>query len=371
MAVKIIYRDGANWIPLSGINIEYFGDTRELNQNTRVIPHLLAPEVIIDQWNGEDIKVQEKRYDVYTVQFAAKEDQLNEISKIKSCDSINIVDISNNIDHIADNSTGDSFQISEPEKILNTTNYIIKITYRVNKTIIDKVGIRSDVVTLQGSNTYYSKFDKITYISTNTNIEIPWFDGTTKTLRETKENGYNVLLYLNDGELSVFLEDYGQNNFTIDSVPVIKKINPEISSIGHDLNRVVINLVTDVVRNTDLNITKSLQANNVKIDTSNNYYTDYYIDVAYEDTEQTFADNESGYGILTHTILRYVNTVKFWMTDVELADFKSKFEVSQNITLNKIDVIENRLVKSTKLDTDINEVTAVCLISTDINYPQQ
>jgi hypothetical protein len=371
MAVKIIYKDGANWVPLSGINIQYFGNSRNLNITTRIIPTFAAPISVVDIWGGRPEKIQEIRFDSYTIQFSCKEDQLNEISRIKSCDSINIVDIANNIDHIADNTTAESFQILEPEKIINTTNYIIRITYRINKTIIDKVSLRDNVATLEGFATYYSKYEKLKYSEPNVNIEVDWSDGKTKTIRETRNNGHTIVLYFNNSDLSGFLNDFGQGLFTLDSIPVIKKNSPEVTQIAEDLNKVVLNLVTTTSRTTYLSITRELETNNITIDTSNIYYTDYDIEVLYEDTKQNFADNEQGYGTLTNAITRYVSRLKFYMTDSELADFKNRFETSQSMTVNSIPILTNRIIQANSLDYDLNEVIATCLTATNILYPQQ
>jgi len=371
MGLKISYKDPANWTVIENAQVIYWGVSRELNKLGRIIPNFLAPVTVMDAWDGNPVKVQVTRYESYSIQFSIKEEQSNQLADLASCDAITIEDIDNKITHTADNQTGESFVISPPEKIANTTNYLITITYKAKKVIIDKIAPKSNVVALVGNSTYNSKFSKLTYVGENSNIEIPWSDGSVKTLSQITNTGFNVLLYFTDSELSDFYEDYGQNTFTIDSVPVIKKLPFQPSPIAEGITKVIVQCVTVVNKTLDLSVTKSLQTNVINIDTSNNFYTDYPVDAGFQDTALTKATNEGGSGTLTHAITRQVSIVKFWMTNAELATFKPLFETSQAIKLNAVDVIENRIVKSSPLDFDINEVIVECLITPEVLYPQQ
>lgn len=370
MSFKISYQDGENWTDLNGI-IEERQTLRDLSAPGRPIPRFLAPIATTDVWENETFKVLETIYDGRYIQFAAKEEQIIEISKIKACDIIKIKDLLHDEEATCDNSTGESFIINEPEKVAGTTNLRVTILYRSDKKLVNKINSRSNVVTIIGSGTYYSKFKKLTLPQENVNIDVEWSDGSTKRLREKTKSGYRVLLYLNNTDLDTFLKDYGQNDFTIDGTDVIEKLPLQVSEIAEGLNRVEVQVITNVDQRTTLSVTRSSQTHVINIDTTNNYYTDYPVNAGYQDTDTDTLTGQDDVLIISKAVTRQVSIVKLYMSNAELADFKPKFETSKDILLDTVEVKENRTVQSTELDNDINEVTVECLITPNTLFPQQ
>ncbi len=226
-----------------------------------------------------------------------------------------------------------------------------------------------NVVTLQGASTYYSKFSKKQYIGATEQVTVKWYDGTTKILRETNKKGYTVYLYLSDSELETFRNDYNQNSFTIDSVPVLEKLSLEVAADEFGYYDVTLNLITDTditTNNLGASTTNSLVISDGSTYT---YYSDYPVISKTEDTATETYENETGIKTLAKAITRDVRIFKYWGTGANSFALKKHFEVG-TATINSTTILENRTVEVNELDYDLYECVVECLVDTDINYPQ-
>lgn len=144
MIIEIQYRDKKNWESITGLATNWTNYSKKFKKD-RVQPWYLTPEVVTDNWNGKEFDVQHKRWDVYFTQIQIKESEKHALSQIKSCSDIKIIqyteDSSSTIltqTYTLDTTKSDYIEISDPEKIANTSSAIVDIIFRTNRTIIDK-----------------------------------------------------------------------------------------------------------------------------------------------------------------------------------------------------------------------------------------
>lgn len=166
--IKIVYKDKQDWtreldgavIPMTTLSTKF--------KEGRVQPAWVNPEVTIDTWNGKNIEVQHERWDSHSFQIFVKESEIHEINRIKSCDDITIYDYSKddsgvivNNTYVLDLTTSDMFQIDDPERAADTTGWIINITFRTNRTVINKA------LPVLKTNTVQISTDSFEFLSSN------------------------------------------------------------------------------------------------------------------------------------------------------------------------------------------------------------
>ena len=242
--VNVKYKDSQNWTDLNGL-ITNWSSFADVYKDERVQPTYFAPEIITDVWNGRKHDVQHIRHDGWRLEFYGKESELQKLSEMQSCDIILIKDIQNGLDHTVDMQVSEWLVFNDPERISNTSNWRLVLEYRTNKKIINKFNGLDDQVTLIGSSTYNSKYEKLSYNGELEEIRVQWGEGGEKLLQETNNKGFKVLLYLSDSEKETFKNDWNQNVFTIDGTDIFRKLPLEITELGEDNFQVIISCITE------------------------------------------------------------------------------------------------------------------------------
>ena len=160
MIIEIKYRDKTIWESVSG-NVTDWTNYSKKYKNERVQPFYLAPEIITDRWNGLDYDIQHLTHDAFSFSMFIKESEVKNIVQMKSCSDIQILEYSEddsgailNKTYILDLQKSDYFQVSEPEPVNGTSSSKVTITFRTNRTIINK--------TLPVLGTNYLTIDKNT-----------------------------------------------------------------------------------------------------------------------------------------------------------------------------------------------------------------
>jgi len=241
---SIKFRDSQDWTQVDGLIVDQ-SNLSEFYKDERVQPSYIPPEISTHVWNGVKGDVQHIRWDVWELEFVGKESELQKLATMQSSDLIFIEDIDNGLNHTVDMQISEWFSFAEPERVFNTTNWKLVLRYRTNKTIINKFDGLSDLVTLIGSSTYNSKYEKISFDGELEEIRVQWGEGGEKLLQETNNVGFKVLLYLSDSEKELFKNDWNQNTYTIDGTDIIRKFPLEISQLGEDNYQVVVSCITE------------------------------------------------------------------------------------------------------------------------------
>lgn len=183
MIIEIKYKDKLSWESVSG-NVTDWTNYSKKYKNERVQPFFVAPEIVPDRWNGVDFDVQHLTHDAFSFSMFIKESEVKNIVQMKSCSDIQILEYTENDNgailnktYILDLQKSDYFQISEPEKVNNTSAFKVTITFRTNRTIIDKTIpvdnlnyvdlIESDNIFLTNQSPILQSYDVIISLSEN------------------------------------------------------------------------------------------------------------------------------------------------------------------------------------------------------------
>ena len=341
--VKILYRDKQDWIDvdLEVTDWDSFSDT---TKDGELRASHNPSEVVTDTWNGVVHKVQEILRKAWFIEFNIKQSELHHLDKMQGCDLIQIQDLTNNIIHDVDNSRPDLFEFNDPEQAGDTADFTVTFIYRTSKTVVNKFVPLTNLVTLQGDNTYYSKYVKLALINEKQETLIQWGTGVPKVLQTSEKTGFSVLLYMTNSELDAFQLDYAENNFTIDGVTVIEKLPLLSEELGEGIYKVQIQVVT-VLNVTDIT---SLLSNQVTLIGGSTYYSKYeklnlFIESEkilvrwFDGTEKPVREyNKSGYRILLN------------LTDAELETFKDDFN-KNTFTVDAAEVLEKQPLEITEI----------------------
>ena len=144
MIIEIKYRDKQNWLSVTGKATNWTNYSKKY-KNERVRPYFIAPEIVADTWDGLDHEIQHVIWDSYTFEFYIKESEIQSVNQMKSCSDIQILEYSQNNSgtilnktYILDIQKSDYLNISEPESVGQTSASKVTITFRTNRTIINK-----------------------------------------------------------------------------------------------------------------------------------------------------------------------------------------------------------------------------------------
>lgn len=364
--VSIKYKDSQDWTRVDGLIVDWSA-LAQVYKDERVEAAYLPPEIVTDIWNGKIHDVQHIRWDAWQLEFIGKESELQALSRMQSCDTVLIYDIDNGLSHTVDMQTSEWFNFGEPERVGMTTSYKLVLIYRTNKTIINKFEGLSNQVTLIGNSTYYSKYIKLNLPTVSEQINVDWFDGSQRLLRELDKDGVKVLLYMSDANMQTFKADYNQNSLTIDGTTVIEKLPLEINQLGEDNYQIIVSVITVV--NKDTKDLSPLNTHDLDIDSGTHFYTDYPVIQSYQDTELSQFNNEDGVPITSKAITRKVTLVKLFLDESDTYSLKQLFEKSTDIEIDAVTVLSNRIVSVTQLAYDLYEINVECLVTATITNP--
>ena len=370
MNVSIKYYDSQNWTNIDS-EVVNWDDAAEVYKEEKVVPWYLTPEIVTDTWNGVIHDVQHLRWDTWYLEFTIKDSELQKISQMQSCDTIEIEDIDNGLVHTVDMQTSTYFQFNEPEQIANTTNWKVSFVYRTGKTIINKPEALANVVTIVSNGTsYYSKFSELALNLPSEKITYKWTDGEDVTLRELKKTGSSSLLYFNSSDLEDFVDDYNTGNLTIGINGIIEKRELEISELGEDYYRVVVSGIYATNYYDDL-IYGDPVPKVLDYDSGGTTFNVYYpLVTSYEENVKE-EEGENGIKIRSKVFSNKIVNAKLFLDEDDMNSLVQVNAISDDIEIDSVAVLENREVKVTELGYDLYECNVECLTVVTITYPLQ
>jgi len=352
MNVNIKYKDGQNWTNAQSQIIDW-SSYAQVYKDQRVQPAYLAPEISTNTWNGVKHDVQHIRWDAWKLEFYGRESELQDLSRMQSCESILIEDIDNGLNHTVDMQVSEWLSFGEPEYQANTSNYRLILEYRTNKTIINKFEPLDNEVTLSGSGTYYSKYEKLSYNGELEEIAVQWGEGEDKILQETNNIGYNVLLYLSDSEKETFKNDWNQELFTIDTVDIIRKLPLEITGLGENNNQILVKCIIE--RDTIDNTVALSNVVTITGDFPSTYYSKFEKLEYLSELNQLKTPWTTGGEVLLHETKKTGYRVLLYLTSSDFATFNNDYNVG-NVIVDSIDVIEKFPLEITELESGYYQV---------------
>ncbi len=262
--IRISYKDGQNWESESNLFVNW-DNLHELYKNNpqgqvRIQPNYLAPELITDTWDGKIFDVQHIRWDAYYVEFWIKESELQEISRIQSCETIYIADLDNNLNHTVDMQTSEFLTFNELERVVDTSNWKISFIYRTNKTIINKASLTplqtNNIATAfdDGSTvtneTFYTDFDVLPAQEDTDQNNFSNESGTDITGKAISKNSSLVVFYLSRTNANTLKKEFERaQTITLNSTTVLANRIVEYEPIGEGLIKCIVNCLTETIVN--------------------------------------------------------------------------------------------------------------------------
>lgn len=267
--IRISYGDGQNWIDINGL-VRNWDNLAELYKDVsggqvRPQPNYLAPELVTDSWNGKVSDIQHIRWDAWYLEFWIKEGEVQEASRLQSCDTIIISDLDNNLTHAVDMQTSEFLQFNEPERIADTSNWKVSFIYRTNKTIINK-GVLTplqtntlttafDDGTTVTNKTFYTDFD---VLATQEDSELSQHSnelGSNTTGKVVSRNSSQVVFYKTRPDANTLKEEFERaQTITLNTIPVLENRIVEYTPIGEGLIKLVVSCLTEVEVEYPLNV---------------------------------------------------------------------------------------------------------------------
>lgn len=341
---SIKFKDGQNWVNID-LEIIDWSAYAQVFKDERVQAHYVPPIVIIDTWNGLEHKVQEISRESHRLEIYIRESEVESINRMISCDDILIDDITNGLNHVVDTSPG-QLELAELERVADTSNHRVVLIYKTKKTIINKFDALNDQVELIGSNTYHSKYDKLSYDGELEEIRVQWGEGGEKLLQETNNVGFRVLLYLTDSEKETFKNDWNQNTFTIDAVDIVRKLPLEITELAENIHQVIVSCIT--VRQT-IDVTAGL-SNVVLLEmgpvTEHSKFKKLFSTHAPEQVKVRWSDSED-------RLLRSINkrgyNILLYLNESDMDDFQVTYNGTSSIGVDSVTMEEKLPLEITQM----------------------
>jgi hypothetical protein len=145
MILEIKYKDKASWQTISGDVIEWVNYSNKY-KNERIQPYYVAPDIIKDVWNAIEHDVQHVSWTSYYFELFITESEIDFARQLKSCSDIKIAQYSEDSDgkivkttyENIDLISADYFEISEPERMADTSGWKLSVIFRTERTTIDK-----------------------------------------------------------------------------------------------------------------------------------------------------------------------------------------------------------------------------------------
>lgn len=335
--IEILYKDKQDWTrAIDGIVTDWTNYSKKI-KDSRIIPHYVANELLFDTWNGVEFSLQDVLWESFSFEFTLQEFEVLELNRLRSCSDIKIKKYSRNSsdvliekEYILDTTKSDNIDISEPERISDTSLFKINIIFRTNRTIIDKGGAVDNTNNIiVNSVTYYSDFDILTWNKDTEDLNVEWDDGTTKLFQTINKTGLQILLYFNNSDLETFLGNLKLSSTTTINSTTITEIEQEITPIGKDYYKVIIKGVdTTTVTTRDLNASQTYKLEIVDQDsTTHNFYTDYKPVLADTPPVIDGATNTGAIQKNSRSITREVKKATFYYNEINAFELKKRFEL--------------------------------------------
>ena len=355
MDVSLKFRDSTNWTDIDSKVTNWSNDAQR-DAGERTQPEYLPPDVVFNVWNGIKHDVQHIRRKGWYLEFNIKESEVHKISELQSCDIITIKD-SERLIHTADMQSSDFMNISY-KRISNTSNWKVKLIYRTNKQVINKFSGLGNEVTVNGSGTYYSKYEKVVFDDGISEIKIPWNDGEV-LLESTNKTGFKCLFYMTNAEKETFKNDYKTNDFTIDATTVLEKRELEITELGEDNYSIIATFIT---AKTTTDQTSGL-SNVVTLNSAGgNFYSKFpaitYVSPKDEIRVQWDDEVES----LLHETNRVGQRVLMYMSGSMFELFQSDWN-QLNYTIGAVPIVEKQDLEIAILDSGNVQIYVNCITS--------
>lgn len=339
--IEILYKDKQNWTrAIDGIVTDWTNYSKKV-KDSRIIPHYIANELLVDTWNGEEFSLQDTLWESYSFEFTLQELEIFELNRLRSCSDIKIKRFSRNQindlleqEYILDTTKSDYIDIAEPERISDTSLFKTTIIFRTNRTVINKGGAVDNTNNIVvNSVTYYSDFDVLKYNKDTEDLNVEWDDGSLKLFQTINKSGLQILLYFNNSDLETFLANYKASTTTSINGTTLTELDIQKTPIGKDYHKVVISGVeTTTVTTRDLNESQTYKLEIVDTDaTTHNFYTDYKPILVDTPPVIDSFDNTGAISKNTRSITREVKRATFYYNETNAFELKKRFELGGTI----------------------------------------
>lgn len=377
MKVEIKYKDKTNWETVElGTVTDWDNYSRKLKDG-RVLPYYLPNEFTTDTWNGKEFSIQDKLWETYYFEFDVQEFENLELNRINSCSEIEIIQYNTrngsviSKSYLLDTTKSDYFQISQPERLGNTSSAKTSIIFRTRRTIINKGEAVLNTNTLViNSVLYYSDFDLLKWSKETDDINVDWGDGTERRFQTINKTGFQFLLYLNNSDWELFEENIKASTTTTINATQVTEIEYEVSEIGENYNKIIVKGVTNTTVN-NFNVSPLNTYNLKVVDNVPDTY-DFYTDVSpvlkSEAPIKSSFTNGGAINSNARSITKEVKQLTFYLDETSAFELKKRFELGGTITLDSVPVKESREVVPELIGVKIYKVVVDCLIDTSKTY---
>jgi len=258
--VTINYKDSKNWQTLEGkvISWERYA---EHNKDGRIVPTYLAPIIISETWDDRVYEAQHIRWNAWVIEFWIKESEIHHLSKMQSCSDIVIRD-DTGLQHVADTGDSEGIIFDEPERVSDTSAMVVRIIYKTDKTVIDKLSLGVDIpdtalhsMTLE-YNEHGANVEDHTFKTNMPTIDLPLTpemitfdkdDGIRVRAKTITRNAKKVCFYLTNLDATYFVDLFARAQYrALDGQDILDSGETEVTKVGGNLTRIVIEVVMAV-----------------------------------------------------------------------------------------------------------------------------
>ncbi len=366
MILEFGYYDDVNWVSVTSKEVNWTNPSKKYKPE-RVQPAYVEPTIVRDINNGQEHDVQHIIHEGKSAEIYIKESEIHDIQRLKSCTNI-IIKQHNKEDGVytldvmytADTTISDYFIISEPERIDTTSSWKIVITFRTNRTVINKTIAQNQNYSIElDSGFNYSKYETSPIFEEKNSIVEPWTDDEDRVLLSYTKTGLEILLYFARADLTTFLGNLKSSSTVRINGTLIKEYSYEQEQIGVDLVSVRIKGIISTVPTYFLTFTLyNLTINGTP------YYTDLLPVLTDSNSSIETYENQTGVDKPAKAISRTVKQISFFMTEVNALALKYAWEqsIKQVVTLNGVTVLERNSVDPERLGEDLYKLSINCTI---------
>lgn len=232
----------------------------EFFANSRLTANYLAPVVTMDSWNGRSFPVQKNIWESYIVEFKMSEMGIHLLSKLQSCDNIELTDTELGETITIDTHVDGGITI-EPGNRYMSTGQVFSMICRTRK-ISTYPGISKNhtynatIISSLTTYLFYTDFAPIPFISDSEKKQFDREDGIVRTAKTSSSEGFKMLFYLMQNDaiaLKKRSENLGYSAFTIfdgiNNINVIEVAKCKLDQLPEGLMKCELEVVTNPVVN--------------------------------------------------------------------------------------------------------------------------
>lgn len=169
----------------------------------REVAKFVQPDITEDTWKGKTFPVQITNYESYKVKFAVKEPGVHMLSKILSCKTVWIENLTTNEKYKVDTQTSGKFTIETVN--LGTVENSVILNFSTKRTPvypgIARLNTYALTITIGLTDyVYYTDFEPIQTITDSVRAESTYNDGKILTSKTLQKTGYRLLFYFMESD---------------------------------------------------------------------------------------------------------------------------------------------------------------------------